>query len=146
MRWIKYLILILTSLFFSQCNEKLTESNLELENIEEWTSDATVQSKANCIENLSYVPDTTNSHVDNLRYIRMNIHFMNSSDWKSNYNGEAGRKYANDLLYYANRKLVYNKKMKLPVGNDSPACPIRNLQRFRCRYSLGEKPENGNDL
>jgi hypothetical protein len=50
----------------------------------------------------------------------MNIHFMNSSDWKSNYYGETGRKYAKELIYYANRKLVFNKQMNLPEGNETP--------------------------
>lgn len=72
-----------------------------------------------CSEEGAYVPDTSAIHGEYLRKIRMNIHFMNSSDWKSNYSGEAGKKYAKELIYYANRKLVFNKKMNLPEGNET---------------------------
>ncbi|GLR19144.1 hypothetical protein GCM10007940_37600 [Portibacter lacus] len=91
-----------------------------LENIPEWNLDQAKKKSNSCNDISAYIPDTLNAHVDNIKYIRLNMHFMNTSDWKSNYYGESGKDYAKQLIYQANRKLVYNKKMNLPEGNATP--------------------------
>ena len=76
---------------------------------------------SNCISSESYFPDTSIAHVNQQKNIRLNIHFMNDSVGDKNYTGLSGVKYAKELIYHANRKLQFNKKMNLPEGNSTPA-------------------------
>lgn len=78
-----------------------------------------------CSDIESYLPDT--NHLDHrpMRYLRVNVHFMNSSDSTKNYNGARGRKYARELIDEATKNLEQNRKMSLPTGNSTPVYPVR---------------------
>ncbi len=115
----KYAVGIFLLLMY-QCPWRTVEYVLNEENIERLPSENASKLATRCSDNLSYIPDTLNQHVDPVKYIRINIHFLNDKSGSSNYSGTTGIKYAKDLVYYANRKLVYNKKMNLPEGNSTP--------------------------
>ncbi len=74
-----------------------------------------------CYEPLAYV-----AHPELLRmkYIRVNIHFMNSTDGRYNMPEEETAAYARDWMFAANDNLNKNMKMFLPHGNETPVIPI----------------------
>jgi hypothetical protein len=76
-----------------------------------------------CNDYASYIPDTLRLEYTPMKYIRVNVHFMNSSDSTRNFNYPEGIKKAHDLINAANHDIKNNKKMWLPLGNDTPALP-----------------------
>lgn len=87
-----------------------------------------------CNDALNYAPDTLHLNHTPMKYIRVNVHFMNSADSSQNLYGEEAYKYAKALIYYSNLPLEKNDKMFLPVGNTNPALPIQY------RYVLYNQP------
>lgn len=108
-------------LFLFQCHPKMEIYLLKSEMIQKLNNPTEINPDLNCLSNLSYVPDTSVVFADTKKIIRMNIHFMNNSRRNENYDGEKGIEYAKYLIYHANRKLAFNKKMNLPIGNNNPA-------------------------
>ncbi|WP_235296663.1 M43 family zinc metalloprotease [Portibacter marinus] len=98
----------------------MSELSVTPELMEELSLEHVGVSENDCHVIESYIPDTTIPYADNLLHIRMNFHFMNTSDWSNNFTGERGIYYAKELVRYANEKLFYNQKMRLPEGNDTP--------------------------
>jgi hypothetical protein len=92
-----------------------------------------------CEQSDSYIPDTL--HLDHfpMRDIRVNVHFMNSSDSTQNFNGPKGIQKAKDLIHAANVDLKTNDKLFLPLGNDFPALPTRY------RLVLTPRPDDPDD-
>ncbi len=78
-----------------------------------------------CRDPLAYAPDTNNLAATPVKYIRLNVHFMNSSDSSSNYYGREAEKFAWGMVQTANETIGRNKKMLLPPGNDTPVLPPR---------------------
>ena len=78
-----------------------------------------------CDDALNYAPDTAHLEHTPMKYIRVNVHFMNSSDSSQNFNGAEGIEYAKSLIRYSNIPLRDNKKMFLPKGNETPVLPLR---------------------
>ena len=73
-----------------------------------------------------YIPDT--NHLDHFPYreVRVNVHFMNTSDTLYPYHGEKGIEYAKALIYYANNDLNNNRPNQLPPpGMATPTVPTR---------------------
>lgn len=73
---------------------------------------------------IGYIPDTL--HLDHfpMRYVRLNVHFVNASDSSKNYVGEEAIAFAYNLVHNANTDLQQNVKMHLPIGNQTPVLPI----------------------
>ena len=80
--------------------------------------------RAQCTEALAYAPDL--DHMDHFpkRYIRLSFHFMNSVDGTQNFSEERGVAVAKDLIYHFNKKILENKPMTLPLGNETPVLPF----------------------
>lgn len=87
----------------------------------------------------SYTPDTL--HLDHvpLKYVKVNVHFMNSADSTRNFNGREGVDYARGILDAAMYDIETNDKLYLPYGNDLPALPPRY------RYVLTPRPDDPDD-
>ena len=114
---------------FIMCTPKLemmflTKETLKTESIVLEKENKTRVTDA-CNDALNYAPDTLHLNHTPMKYVRVNVHFMNSADSSQNLHDEAAYKYAKDLIYYANLPLAKNDKMFLPVGNTNPALPIR---------------------
>ena len=92
-----------------------------------------------CLDALSYAPDTIHPEFTPTRYIRVNFHFMNSSDGKYNMPKEETSDFVKEWVYVLNKDLEINQKMRLPVGNNTPALP-KNY-----RYVLSPDPNNPDD-
>lgn len=76
-----------------------------------------------CNDYLSYAPDTLHLDHSPMKYLRVNVHFMNSSDSTRNFNYPEGLQKAHDLINAANHDIETNDKLYLPPGNDIPALP-----------------------
>lgn len=126
--FILYLILLIGVLFTSTCTPKIQSMFLITEILEKQPSAYDNPAKTNsefCNNALNYAPDT--AHLDHtpMKYIRVNVHFMNSSDSSQNFNGKEGIEYAKSLIKYSNLPLKDNKKMFLPKGNNTSVLPVQ---------------------
>jgi len=74
-----------------------------------------------CYEPLSYV---AHPELIKMKYIRVNFHFMNSTDGRYNMPKEEVTRYAYEWIRVTNENLEHNMKMFLPHGNQTPALPI----------------------
>jgi hypothetical protein len=122
------LILISVSMFIIQCTPTIQSAFATIATIDARAIESENPNKSNsdwCENTLNYTPDT--AHLDHfpMKYVRINIHFMNSSDSTHNFNGEEGIKYAESLIYYANLPLQENQQMFLPKGNNTPVLPVQ---------------------
>lgn len=76
-----------------------------------------------CKDPLSYIPDT--SHLDHfsVRYIRVNMHFMNHSDSTRNFRETEVLSFARAYIEAANADLRQQQKLAIPPRNSIPALP-----------------------
>lgn len=74
-----------------------------------------------CNDPLSYV---AYPELIRMKYIRINIHFMNSRDGRYNMPEEETAAYAREWIKATNSNLENNMKMFLPHGNETPVIPI----------------------
>ena len=74
-----------------------------------------------CYDPLSYVE---HPELMRVKYIRVNIHFMNSRDGRYNMPEEETTAYAREWIKATNSNLDKNMKMFLPHGNETPVLPI----------------------
>ena len=77
---------------------------------------------ANQIEN--YIPDTLQPLLYKEKIIRIVVHLMYDSLGQHNFEEEYAKRYMKNLIEDANKKLTLNKKMHLPIGNDTPVLPL----------------------
>jgi hypothetical protein len=127
---------------FLMCTPKLEMMFLTQETLKQEVLETENKDKNNntlCNDALNYAPDTMHLNHTPMKYVRVNIHFMNSEDSSKNLYGAAASKYAKDLIYYSNLPLAQNQKMFLPPGNTTPALPVQY------KYILYKQPNIEND-
>jgi len=128
---------------FSACQPKVTQWFLKMEDITFEESERTPRTYNNrnkgCNSPLSYVPDT--NYIDHfpMRYIRVNMHFMNHSDSTKNFNEGEAVKFAKSYLRTVEQELIKQVKPAIPPNNDLLALPKRY------RYVLTAKPGDPKD-
>ncbi len=128
---------------FSTCQPKVKQWFLKMEdiNFEESVRKPKTYNRRNagCNAPLSYAPDT--NYIDHypMRYIRVNMHFMNHSDSTKNFNEGAAVKFAKNYLRAVEHELIKKTKPAIPPNNDLAALPKRY------RYVLTPKPDDPND-
>jgi hypothetical protein len=98
-----------------------------------------VKINSSCKDPLVYAPDSNYISHFPMRYIRVNFHFVNSSDSSKNFNGQMAIDYAYNLVANANSDLSQNMKMHLPLGNQTPVLPVN------FRYRITPKLNDSND-
>jgi hypothetical protein len=76
-----------------------------------------------------------------IKYLRVNIHFMNSADSTKNYYGARARKFGRAMLAEATKALERNTPMWLPYRNQTPALPTR--YRYELATSAGFEQDSG---
>lgn len=106
---------------------------------ESGTSDIRTDVKGPCYQNESYIVDTSRLADYPMRYVRINMHWMNSEDGSQNIPETAAREYSLRLVETMNYALENNKKMFLPPGNDTPVLPTN------FRYVLTGRADNPED-
>jgi hypothetical protein len=78
-----------------------------------------------CSSPLSYIPDS--NHLDHtpMKYIRINFHFVNTTDSTCNYYGQKAVDFTKELLWHMNSAIEKNRKLRIPPNNTIPALPPR---------------------
>lgn len=87
----------------------------------------------------AYQPDTNYLDHTAIRYIRINFHWMNSTDGSNNLKEDQARKFTLELYKAINYAMANNKKMYLPHRNNTPCLPTR------IQYLLTPDPQKPGD-
>lgn len=87
----------------------------------------------------NYLPDTSRLDHTPLRYLRVNVHWMNTPDTAYQLTGRQAIDFTHGLIRAANHDLARNRQMWLPNGNDTPVFPIN------FRYVLTPNPSIPHD-
>lgn len=93
--------------------------------------------KYHCNKNEHYRPDS----LSRMKYIRVNVHFMDDSTGTKNFSMENGKKYMRGLIANANKRLGDNKKMNLPEGNSTDNPPIN--YRYKIVAATDDPADDG---
>lgn len=130
------IILLLSCLVVISCSKKLKtlQYNGADEIYEAAVTKAEKKIKCDCSDPNNYAPDYRFPQFEDVKYIRVNFHYPNASNLQYNFTGEEAVTYSKGLLDSGNRKLVTNKKMNLPEGNDTP------VYDARYQYQLQKDP------
>lgn len=120
MRWLIFCGWWLSTL--ASCSPKIlyrpaTSEDLQLQPATAETSPL----KAGCFDPLAYVE---HPEIIRMKYVRLNFHFMNSTDGQYNMQEKDMEQFARDWVYVANQNLSRNQQMFLPHGNSTPVLPI----------------------
>ncbi|MEN0047168.1 MAG: reprolysin-like metallopeptidase [Bacteroidota bacterium] len=94
-----------------------------------------------CRDALAYAPDTNYIEHRPMRYIRVNVHFVNSSDSSKNFIGKEALNYAKNIINNVNQDLSKNAKMHLPIGNNTPVLPTQ--YRLKLTRRTGTEHDTG---
>lgn len=129
MRRLKYLIAIAIVFGLFSCSKKISYFYSSITSLEELSTRGTPNEElevhyngANQVEN--YIPDTLQPLLHKKKIIKMVIHFMYDSLGKNNFEKEEGKKFMKYLISDANKKLRDNRKMNLPLGNETAVLPL----------------------
>lgn len=87
---------------------------------------ATNSRRSPCQQWSAYVPDTTHLDHTPMRYVRVNFHWMNTTDTLYTLGEFQAKEYSRGLVRAANYDLIKNRKMQLPhTNNNTPVLPTR---------------------
>ena len=126
MRWLTLFFLMSYYFICSTCQMTAHKWFLKMEDIsfeKNEGSGSTISLVNHCNMPLSYVPDTNFIDQYLIRYVRVNIHFMNHTDSTRNFREERGIPFAKALLEAANKDLEKRIKLAIPPNNKIPALP-----------------------
>lgn len=108
------------------CIPKVTSTFIKLETLtaRNKSTKATSDDRRSCFEAAAYIPDTL--HRDHMpeRLLRVNFHFMNSSDSTMNFKEDDGKTFIYRLLPVMQMLFDKNTKLWLPAGNEIPVIPV----------------------
>jgi len=118
----RYIVLLICCFLILSCSKKTkilqyTASN-EIEEVATVRSDK--KERCDCNDPNNYAPDHRFPQFEDIKYVRMNFHYPNSSEMDKNFTGETALQYSQGLIKTGNNKLKKNKKMNLPEGNSIP--------------------------
>ncbi|MBK6950051.1 MAG: hypothetical protein IPH16_20035 [Haliscomenobacter sp.] len=77
-----------------------------------------------CANQENFLPDSVDPRVFPTRYLRVNVHFMNSSDSAHNFPEDEAYRFVEGLLISANKDLRENNPSWLPHRNQIPVFPV----------------------
>ncbi len=122
-----FFVTILVILLAFSCKTKKNAKFVNsIQKVEDRSLSARLQELGDpCRDPMNYVPDP--DHLDHfpIKYIKVNFHIIRDNEGKGNFSEVEGTKYMNQLLWSAQGSLKKNRKMNLPVGNDTPVLPLR---------------------
>lgn len=113
------------------CSPKLVVRSAITDDVIRMPSSSPAHTPNPCYDPLSYVEYP---ELIRMKYIRINIHFMNSRDGRYNMPEEETAAYARDWIRATNSNLEHNMKMFLPHGNETP------VLRIPYRYVISPDP------
>lgn len=140
---------LLPALFFYACNASLKavesrflssdEMGILPESFEDNSRSLRTDPRSVCARNESYQFDTTRLEDYPMRFIRINIHWMNSEAGSQNIPESEARAHTLRIVDAMNYALENNKPMFLPIGNNTPVHPIK------FRYVLTGRSDDPDD-
>ncbi|MEL7250905.1 MAG: hypothetical protein AAFZ63_23380 [Bacteroidota bacterium] len=95
--------------------------------------------RSGCNDQVNYEIDTSRLQDYPMRYLRINMHWMNSEDGSQNIPEEEAVAHSKRIVEAMNYALRKNPKMFLPIGNDTPVHPVN------FRYVLSGRPDDPTD-
>ncbi|MFN7119670.1 MAG: M43 family zinc metalloprotease [Saprospiraceae bacterium] len=122
----RFFIFIIFVLLLHACTPRLTSHFLQSEDIQYQASTLNRNQVYNrCNDPLAYAPDT--AHLDHtpMKYVRVNVHWMNAVDSASNFNGQEAIDFTHQLLAAINKDLANNQRNWLPYNNTTPTLPTQ---------------------
>lgn len=105
----------------ASCSPKIIVRNATAEDVIALPRADASNKLSSCYDPLAYV---AHPELMRMKYIRVNIHFMNSSDGRYNMPEEETTAYAREWIKATNSNLEHNMKMFLPHGNETAVLPI----------------------
>ncbi len=134
------LSLTLIVLLLCQCTPQLSERYAQPADLVFRQKNVPVQGERSfqinpCYVNEHYIPDTNHLDHSPVKYIRVNIHWVNAADSSKNLNGQEAIEFTKGWLHTANKDLETNNKLWFPYKNNIPVIPTRY------RYVLTPDPE-----
>ncbi|MDX1940319.1 MAG: M43 family zinc metalloprotease [Saprospiraceae bacterium] len=121
-----FILVLLTSCTPKLRSWFLTKADIQLQPIAQLEKNSSRSFlQGSCYDPLAYVPDTVHLDHTPIKYVRVNFHWMNSSDSSKNYVGQQAIDFTYGLLRSINGSLSSNQKMFLPHGNNTPALPTQ---------------------
>jgi len=90
--------------------------------LSQYVSSDVLNSGNDCAKAESYSPCLIKEYTS-IKLIRVNFHFMNTTNKKNNYSVNESKDLVRRLLRNSNQRLRTNHKMNLPVGNETQICP-----------------------
>ena len=119
----RFAVFIITALFLLvSCSPKIQVRQAEQADVQILSRSIEPRPKVSpCYNPLSYVE---HPELMRMKYIRVNFHFMNSTDGRYNIPEEETAEYAREWVTVANSNLELNMKMFLPHGNETPKLMI----------------------
>lgn len=119
------LLLALGTVVLSSCSHEMARFFISEADITRLVDDGSFRHLTECRDPLNYAPDPNHYDHTPMRYVRVNLHFMNNADSTSNFNPDEGIGYAKHMVWQANWSLWENQKMRLPIGNNTPVLTSR---------------------
>lgn len=119
-------------LLLSNCSPKMRSTIINTGNQVSPVSDVALDKSKDA---LNYAPD----EFTDMKYIRVCVHIMDDSTNTKNFSFEEGKTFMYQLIKNANKRLGNNKKMNLPVGNDTP------LLETKYRYKVVPTTDDPDD-
>ncbi len=123
------LIICIYSFFcFASCNNTLSSIFLTEDKVILGETGPNTPNKYDphgCTDKLNYAPDAEFPEHTPIRYVRVNMHFIDRVGGGVNFSEKDGIAFSHYLIDEANRRLLKNDSMKLPLGNNTPALPPR---------------------
>lgn len=136
------IILCLVGLILTTgCAEKISQLIHSLDEVPLKRQSSLQLDQTSCNSPASYQPDLQYLEHTPMKYLRVNVHFMNSADSASNYNRREAVPFAKELIEASNHYLGQNRKMALPIGNQTPVLPTR--YRYVITPSDGHENDHG---
>ena len=118
----KWPLFIFIALLMTGCSPKMTVRTAMQENVRILPRSTAPQPKVDpCYDPMSYVAHPA---LMPMKYIRVNFHFMNSTEGKHSIPESEVTAYAREWIRVTNSNLEKNMKMFLPVGNTTPMMSI----------------------
>lgn len=119
---VRVILLIISCLYVLSCSSKMQVRKAIQSDVQILSRSSTPGAKVSpCYNPLSYVE---HPELMRMKYIRVNFHFMNSTDGRHSIPEEETAVYAQEWITVTNSNLELNMKMFLPHGNETPKLMI----------------------
>jgi Metallo-peptidase family M12B Reprolysin-like len=100
-----------------------------------------VDYKSPCRQPLNYLPDTIHKNANIMKRVRISWHTIDDTAGRYNFSKAEANVFFRDLVNNANYRLSLNKKMTLPLGNNTPV--YDPAVRWEITASENYKQDNG---